>query len=356
MKRYTLLLPLVVLVCQIACGPSQKKITIAIMTKLQHGSIVGSSEVNAARLFLEDRRLDDIEIYPIDDGWEVEKARQAYHTIRQKGIDILITSHVSTCAVAISDSINKDPVLAFVTGSTTDLLSNRDDNIFRNTQDVQHEQRSIAEYVKGTPYRQLLIIRDTANYAYTEPALKYFLQYLSRSDIPYRDIDINQLDLPALEKWYREIDFELVYLLIGGYKSNAGAIAQLIHQTRPACRFLFTPWMKTPAILETAGDAIESCIMPSHYPPHGSNPNVDQYVARFKSRFGAPPTFISLNVYNALEILYTAIAAGHRQPAAIKRYLMDTRRFETTFGTVEFNEFGDVEAPLYFITDIAGEF
>lgn len=325
------------------------------MTKLESGSIVGSSEIDAARLFLEDRQIKNMEIFPINDGWEPDKAKLAYEEVKRRGIKLLITSHVSTCAIAISDSINNDRILTFVTGATTDILSGKKDFIFRNIQDVNAEQKSIAEYINALPQKKVLIIRDTDNHGYTDPALRHFRDSLKKP-VSVIDISIAGLDLGMLKKQLKREDFDILYLLIGGYKSAAGSIAQLAKQTRPKTLIVFTPWIKTPTLIETAGHAIKSSTIPSHYPPRAESPAINSYMERFKNKFGYSPTFISLNVYNALHIIADAIAAGKRSPEEIRDHIVTKKTFSTDFGTITFDEFGDVQMPLYYITDLTREF
>lgn len=332
------------------------KIKIALMTKLESGSLVGMSEVNAARMFLEKSGIRNIEIVPFDDGWEPAKTERAYRQMRDEGIDILITSHISTCAVAIKGRINSDRVFTMVTGATTDALSNSDDYIFRNIQDVEGEQKSIAEYMNSRGFRRLLVVRDTDNSAYGEPALKYFKKYLSVKPVDVIDIRISDFDPELLKKQMGRTGFDSLYLLIGGYKTAAGSIAQLGRRINRGVPVVYTPWMKSPDLLQTAGDSIEGSIIPSHYPPRGGNPAVDSYLKSFKERYNYNPTFISLNVYTAIEIISMALSEGNRTPDSIKSYLLKKGTINTEFGTVKFNSSGDVESPLYFITDIRSEF
>ncbi len=354
MKHLLFLVVLVALISLTACGNTDKT-TVAIMTKLESGSIVGSSEINAARLFLEDHKIKNIDIFPIDDGWEPGKAKLAYEEVKKRGIKLLITSHVSTCAVAISNEINRDHILTFVTGATTDQLSGKNDFILRNIQDVGYEQASIADYIGSLPQKRLLIIRDMDNDGYAIPALKYFEKALKKQT-PVIDISISRLDLNVLGGKMRAYDFDILYLMIGGYKSVSGSIAQLAKKIRPNTIIIFTPWMKTPALLETAGGAIKDSVIPSHYPPKTQVPAINAYIDHFKKRFGYAPTFISLNVHSALQILSDAVSAGRRTPEEIRDYILNKRTFQTDFGTITFDEFGDVRMPLYFITDLAGEF
>ncbi len=153
--RYILAIAALALACgtlPTACSRGGK-VKIAVMTRLQSGSTVGSSQVNATKLFLEERGVRNIEIVPFNDDWEPKRAVEAYTEMRAQGLRaLLITSQrFHLCALALRESINRDRVLTMVTGSATDDSRGSRDYIFRNVQDVRTEQKSIAEYVNGLP-------------------------------------------------------------------------------------------------------------------------------------------------------------------------------------------------------------
>ncbi|MBP7736235.1 MAG: amino acid ABC transporter substrate-binding protein [Spirochaetes bacterium] len=336
------------------CGPSRVK--VAVMTKLEAGSIVGSSEINASKLFLDDNNVNNMEIIPLDDGWNPARAVEAYGELEKRGIRILVTSHTSNCALALEKLIQRDHVLTFVTGAATPLLKDKDDYIIRNIQDVGSEQKSIAEYINGLPGDGIIIIRDTDNNAYTGPALDHFKRHLKKQISGIIEISIGKFNIDDINRLIRNRGFGIAYLLIGGYNVASGSIAQAIRSVNPKAPIIFTPWMKTPTLLDTLGDAVNNSVMPSHYPPRKPGGPIDEYFKRFKERFGYSPTYISLNVYTALEILHDAVSAGHRDPDSIRRYIINRKKFKTRFNTIVFDKEGDVNAPLYFITDITKEF
>ena len=352
MKKFIILYFIIIVIFS-GCG-KKEKVKIAIMTKLSTASIVGSSEINASKLFLEKNNEKNIEIYTYDDQWLPEEAIKQYNKVKEDGINILITSHVSSCIVAIEEMINQDKILTFVTGATTDVISNKDDFIFRNIQDVKSEQISIANYM-AEKFHNLLIIRDIDNYAYTEPALKYFLENFT-NNYKIIEISISNLNLDNLRQVLSGLSFDSVYLLIGGYQVNAGSVAQLVNIYQPGLPIMYTPWMKSPTLLETAGKTIEHSVIPSHYPPLGEHPKILDYLDDYEMKFGSIPTYISLNVYTALEIIHQAIKSGNKTPEKIKEYILKNRKFETSFSEIFFNDYGDIEAELYFITDIKKEF
>lgn len=334
----------------------QKKIKIALMTKLESGSIVGSSEVNAARLFLQQKgALDKIEIIPFDDGWDPNKVISVYEEIRKEGIEFIITSHVSSCAVKLKDIVNEDKVFMFVTGAVTELISDKDDFIIRNVPDVISEQKQIAEFINKGNYKSVLVIKDIDNAAYTESAFVTLQKNVKGIKLEEVNVSIKGLKIVELEEIIKTKKYDLAYILVGGYNISAGTLAQLARKYEPDCTILFTPWMKTPGIVGASGNALEKAFMPSIYPSKGLNKNVDTYISSYQSTYGYFPTFISLNVYSALSIMYDGFLNKKTSAEELKDFIVG-KTFDAEFGKVVFTKTGDVELPLYFISDIAAEF
>jgi ABC-type branched-subunit amino acid transport system substrate-binding protein len=341
-------------------GCARPVLRIALLTKLESGSIVGASEANAATLFLEERaksgRRADIEVAPFDDGWLPDKALQAYERARAAGFEFFVTSHTSTCAIVLEPPMRRDGVFAMVAGSVTTTLSGKDDLILRNVPDLAFEQARIADYVSGLPGSSVLVLRDLDNGAYTEPAFRAFAAGVEGKELRIQGIRMSALDLDAVRTTMLERPFEILYVLVGGYQASAGAFAQLARSIDPGIRIVFTPWLKTPALAASAGPALERSTLPSHFPAKGQDPRVDGYIERFRVRFGYMPTFISLNVYAGLETIAAAWDAGARTPDEVKRWILERGEVPTIFGASAFDRFGDSNTPLFMIEDPRREF
>lgn len=345
----------------VVCSSCARPIEVALMTKLETGSVIGASEVNASRLFAEDA-VDPkmLSVRSFDDGWEPAKARMAFEQLRKTGIKFLVTSHPSNCALAIAELAEEAGILTIDTGSTTDRLSEKDDLLVRIVPGVRQEQSWIAAWVVQRGYRRVLVVRDQGNEAYTAPALNYFSSALigALPECEIRDcpISFDALDPAGLRLAMARSPYDLCYILVGSYRSSAGAIAQLSYSIEPSVPVLFTPWMKNPALIDTAGPALSNAFMPSHFAPRGSDPRVDAYVKRFRERFGYAPTAVSLDVYRALFLLDRAFREGARTPQAVKRWLLDQDSIETPLGGLSLDANGDVDSPFFMIENIAAEF
>lgn len=340
----------------VGCG-ERKPLKVAVFTKLESGSIVGSSEIDGIKMFMDENNINDITIIPFNDGWDPDKIEEVYNEARKQGIQVFFTSHTSTCAVELKKLTDKemDDVIVFISGSTTDLLSNLDDNNIRVVQDVISEQKSIAEEMNKYNFKKLVVFRDIDNYRYTDPAIKYFKEYY-KGEIVVLDFSLSNIKINEMKTELESLSFDSVYTLIGGNQTVSGSIAQLAWRINPEVKVFFTPWSNATTLLETAGDAIDVCIMSNHFPFLGDEPSVKAYIDAFKSRYDYAPTYNSLNLHRTMTLLTEAMNAGNTKPADIKKYIIETSEFETKFGPIKISPSGDVDMPLYFITRIREAF
>lgn len=352
MKRFMILILIAIILLGSVSCVDDKNVKVAVMTVLESGSIVGTSEIDALRLYIKENKIKNIEIVPFNDGWDPKKIPEVYKEIRKQGIDIIFTSHTSTCAIELKKltDLEKDDVLVFVTGSTTNDLSAIDDNNIRVIQDVEKEQTSIADYISSYNYKKLMIVRDLDNNKYTEPALNYFLDHY-KGDYEYFDISIKNINTQDIEDKFKASSFDALYTLIGGNQTASGTIGQLAYLLNSDVTIYFTPWNNASTILETSGESISSSVMANHYNIF-DNTGVMEMISSFKNEYGYSPTYNSLHLYRAFDVFEQALSEGKRTPTDIKNYIIEKGEFDTPFGELKFNQFGDTDMDLYFIHDI----
>lgn len=73
----------------------------------------GISEVDSAKFYLKNNGIENIEIIPYNDGWDPDRIESVYKEIREDGIDIIIASHPSSCALELLELVknDKEPVI-----------------------------------------------------------------------------------------------------------------------------------------------------------------------------------------------------------------------------------------------------
>jgi len=335
-----------------------RPVMVAVVTRSSAGSVIGSSEVNAGVLFAEEVRTSRLKVVPLNDQWEPAVTRGQIAEARAKGVRFFITSHPSNCAVEAAPLFSNDTeALMLVTASVTDALTGRDDGILRIVPDVALEQRELARYVAGSGARRILVVQDTSNRPYTDPAFRVFSEELARHGsfhITKLEVLVSSFGHDELKEFLSQ-PADLFYILAGSHQPAIGTIAQLACLQNKTAPILLTPWTRSPAVWEAAGPAASRIVLASHFPARDADPALRSYVARFRARFGYDPASLSIGVRQALELLDAAARAGHRTPKRVKQWLLSHSPHRTSLGLVSFDRFGDATTGFHYLTDLRQE-
>ncbi|WP_295449402.1 ABC transporter substrate-binding protein [uncultured Thiodictyon sp.] len=332
-------------------------IPVGVVAWLASAAVVGSSEMNAADLFLEEHPLSRIRVRPVDDQWQADKTVPAIAAAMGEGVRFFVSTHPSKCAVASIQLFADSRALLINTASTSPALTGKDDYFLRIVADAPQEQRAIARYVDQLPGTRILVLQDEGNLPYTDPAFQAFsaeLQSRGQWQIVHRPLMVANFNPDEFHSIMAE-PYDALYILAGSFQAAIGNIAQLFHHLHPAAPILLTPWARSPAILETAGPAIDRIILPSQYPARRDAPAIDAYFRRFHARFGYQPHAMTIGVWQALELLDQSFSRGYDTPAQVKHYLLSLPIYQTSLGPIAFDPNGDVSRTFYFIQDLKQE-
>lgn len=195
----------------------------------------------------------------------------------------------------------------------------------------------------------MLVLYDTGNRAYTEPALQHLraeLARLSSWQVQARPLLVSSFD-PRRHRNLMEGDVDALLILAGGFQPSIGNISQLFHQLHPRKPILLTPWARSPAINQNAGPAGAHSWVVSPYPARSQDPQVNGYFQRFEQRFGYAPYAMGIGINQALELLDQAIASGAHTPQEVKRFLLAKPKHNTSFGPIRFDANGDVRTRFH---------
>ncbi len=338
---------------------SSQPIAVGLVTLMSPDTTIDSSE-NAGELFLEEHPDSRIRVLNAYEGREPDQTVPAIEAALARGTRFFISLHPSKHAVASLHLFADGRALMLNVASTTPALTGRDDFLLRLAPDAVQEQQALARFVAQLPGRRLLVLRDTGNPPYTEPAFATFSAALgaqSQWEIVHQALPVQDFRPDDWQAVMAE-PFDALYILAGTFQNAIGNIAQLFHVHHPEAPILLTPWTRSPAILDTAGAAIERIVLPSLYPARQADPRIDDYLTRCTRRFGYTPGMLTLGVRQSLELLDQAFDAGRTTPAAVRRYLLEQSPHPTSFGPVAFDANGDVPGayPFQFIRDPRAEF
>lgn len=333
-------------------GLRQRPVTVAVGVDLPlvSGAAIDPSDRHTAELYLEEHPGSRIRLVNQLNAPDPATAPESIAVLQRRGVRFFVNTQASSHAVPSLPLFADGQALAINVSATSNQLSGRDDFFFRVVPDLVQEQRAIARQLNTLPGGRLLVLQDTENRAYTDPAFRVFAAELARGgrwQLVRRPLRISAFN-PARDRPLLEGDFTALYVLGGSFVPVIGNVSQLFHQLHPSALILLTPWARSPAILESAGPAARQILIASPFPARDRDPRIDRYLQRFEQRFGYRPWAMSMSTRQAMEILDRALASGASTPAAVKRYLL-SREHPTSFGPLRFDAKGDVQGSYHFI-------
>lgn len=353
--RWLLVLPAVAIAVGALAFFSQQRqsssipVGIGIDLPLTPGGAIDPSDQNAADLYREENPKSPIQIRYVSNGTNAKQAPAELKKAMEQGIQFFVNTHASSHAVESLQLFDSDRALSINVSATSTRLSGRDDQFLRIIPDLRREQTAVAELVAQLPGRRLLVLQDTSNLAYTDPALQVFRQELTRrhrwqlvvKQLLFTDYQPQQLEALLRQPW------DGLYVLGGSFLPPIGNIAQQFHTAHPQAPIVLTPWARSPVVLAHSGRAADRILQVSPYPDAASDPVLRRYLQRFHARFGYEPYAMSIGTRQALELLDQAFSRGYRTPVAVKRYLLSQPVHQTSLGPIRMDRFGDSTTGLY---------
>ena len=324
-------------------------VAVGVDLPLVPGAAIDPSDRYSADLFLEQRSGSRIRLVNHYNDPDPATAPDSIASLKRSGVRFFITTQASSHAVPSISQFASGDALAINVSAVSNRLSGRDDFFFRLVPDVDQEQRALARELHRLPGARVLVLQDTGNRAWTDPAFTAFsaeLQRLGGWQITRRELLLTDFN-PQRHRPLLEGDFDVLYLLGGAFLPIIGNISQLFTQLNPEAPILLTPWARSPAIVENAGPASARALVLSHYPARREDPVVQRYFQGFEQRYGYTPYAMTIGTSQAIELLDQAFRSGATTPAQVKRYLLGRAVHHTRFGPIRFDANGDVQADFH---------
>jgi branched-chain amino acid transport system substrate-binding protein len=359
-SRLKILLPLAAALAVAALwwwSHREDAIVVGIDAPLVPEIVFDPSELNTSDLFFEENPDTLIRPRILYYGIKAGDGQTVFEDAMAEGVEFFVTTQPSSVFVGNAPKFRDGRALVINTSAVSPATTGLDDYVLRIIPDAPTEQRALAAFLEERPGGRLLVVQDSNNAAYTDPAYNVFVAEIARGSrwkVTHHKTDIMAFR-PDEQRALMSQPFDALYVLAGDFHTSIGNIAQLFHSLHPEAPILLTPWARSPMILEVAGTALGNITLASHFPARADSPPLDDYFRRFQTRFGYEPQAMAIMVRQALELLDRAFVQGHRTPESVRDYLLSTPVHETSFGPVSFDAYGDTTKQFHFLDDVARE-
>jgi branched-chain amino acid transport system substrate-binding protein len=148
--------------------------------------------------------------------------------------------------------------------------------------------------------------------------------------------------------------FDAVF--IPGRASDVGLIAAQLNFHDMKVPFLGSNGWNAPDFARTADHSIDGAVFVDGFFVDSPNPNVQEFVERYKKRFQNAPTLFAMQGYDAAKVVIEAIRKGATSGEAIRDYLTVQQDLPALAGPASFAQDGTLDRPLFLIQVKRGRF
>lgn len=145
-------------------------------------------------------------------------------------------------------------------------------------------------------------------------------------------------------------------IFIPGRASDVGLIAAQVNFHDMKVPFLGSNGWNAPDLARTADQSIDGAIFVDGFFADSPNPNVQDFVDRYKKRFQATPTLFAMQGYDAVKFVLEALKKGAASGEAVRDYLTSQQDLPALGGPAAFGPDGTLNRPLFLIQVRRGRF
>ncbi len=337
-----LVLPLVFLVNE--CKKENKS-KIAIITNFSgpNGG-TGISLISSMDQTFKNLGFNNYDFIIANDSWNPKKIEKALDKVLSYNPDVIVLGTTSTALLQIFDkleTLNK-PIISL--SSTTTKITSLDDNLFSFALNLRDEQKQIAEYFNKKRWDKIIVIRETSNYKYTEPALLNFKKFYNGKIENTFEFESKNLNINSLLKFTDNLPSEIdAFYFLVGYSFETGIIIQLLRKNFKNTPIILTPWASENYEI-FAGRFLNNIII-AHYFDIVGDKKLRELVREHRKVFKTSPTVLSLLGRESVYFINDVYRAyGSLKLKSFKKFLI-TKKAENYY----LDKYGDSRRRLFFI-------
>ena len=242
--------------------------------------------------------------------------------------------------------------------STNPEVTENKDYIFRVCFDDKFQGKLLAKYgSEDLKAKKVAVLADSTT-PYSLGLAKYFKETFEGSG---GEIVVDQRytggdkDFRAQLTAIRAANPDAIF--VPGYYTDVGLIVSQARQLGINIPIFGGDGWEAPQLLEIGGKALEGTYYSTHFFYDSSEPEVQEFVKKYRERFNETPDAMAALGYDSARVLADAIKrAGSTDPAKIRDALAATKDFPGATGNTTIDENRNASKPAVIITVEDGKF
>ena len=280
----------------------------------------------------------DLKTYD-DQGKPEEAAVAATRLITQDKVIVLLGEVASSRSMAMAPIADANKVPQVSNASTNPKVTKDGDKtrpyVFRVCFIDPFQGTVMAKFAKEKGVKKVAILRDVGN-AYSVGLADYFLakfKELGGTIVNDQSYKAGDQDFKAQLTAIKAKAPDAIY--VPGYYTDVALIARQARELGIKVPLMGGDGWDSAKLFEIGGQAIEGSYFSNHYSPDDPSPRIQDFIKRYKEKFGAVPDSMAATGYDAAMVAADAIGrAKDATGEAIAQAIADTKGFAGVTGVI----------------------
>jgi branched-chain amino acid transport system substrate-binding protein len=330
-----------------AAGPSAKILFGHVGSMTGQEATFGDSTDKGIRLAVDELNAKggiagkqvDLKTYD-DQGKPEEAAVAATRLVTQDKVAVLLGEVASSRSLAMAPIADANKVPMISNASTNPKVTKDGDKtrpyVFRVCFIDPFQGTVMAKFAKEKKgVKKVAILRDVGN-AYSVGLADYFLakfKELGGTIVNDQSYKAGDQDFKAQLTAIKAKGPEAIY--VPGYYTDVALIARQARELGMKVPLMGGDGWDSAKLFEIGGQAIEGSYFSNHYSPDDPSPKIQEFISKYKAKFGAVPDSMAATGYDAAMVAADGMArAKGTSGDAVAQALADTKGYAGVTGVI----------------------
>ncbi|MBI2572457.1 ABC transporter substrate-binding protein [Candidatus Woesearchaeota archaeon] len=349
-----IIFPAIVLLSLILFGcsstPTQEKnvLNIGMLLPLTTNvAAYGQDAQEGVMLALDEKPQDlTINLFIEDHQADPKVALSAYEKITIRTDLAAVITAMSPVSLALQPVLNQDHNLQMAVFSSTPDYTSLSDYSFRTTARAELENKAIVDYVISKYHYKsaaILYLNNDMGLGHRKGFTDAFVA--SEGKIVLEEaFDAKEQDLRGVLTKIKIASPDVLY--IAADAKNVGRILKQAEELSFSIPIVSTRAVEHPDLVSIAGAGAEEMLYPYPFDVASPNPVVQEFVTKYKAKYGKDPSTYSAEGYIAMKLLLEAFEDCNANEECARTHLNLVHNSDSIFGPISFDAAGDVSYPF----------
>lgn len=293
------------------------------------------------------------QVFHEDNMFSSKGGVDSYYKLRNtNNIDAIIT-HTSPVAVAVQPIAKQDGILQMAASASVSSYSSPNDLSFRTTAGTDSEAGAMVEYIKSKGFKRIgiLFMNNEIGVSLDKSLKKLLDQSLVVLDEGFL---VEATDFRTQIAKLKKLNADAVY--VAGTTAHLSVILKQSKDANIKTQFLGFRTVEDPSLIKNSGDLANGVIYTYGFDIESDNKEVIEFTNAYKNKFNTLPNGLAAEGYEAYRLVAGSFVKCGKDYECIQSFLQAQKNYKSVFGSLSFDENGDVSYPFFLKIVKSGQF